>query len=192
LKHFHRLKLNIPPITDFRASFPHQPSSLLPPSAAIIPPTLFSRHPSYPHQPSSAAYPNLRASFCGSYWGSTAQLLASNGYRVIIPDQIGFGKSSKPDHLQYSFQLLAQNTLAVLDSAHTEKVIVIGHSMGGMLATRFTLMFPEKVERLILEDPIGLEDWKIKVPYQSVDAWYHSATIPPSATRHRKRSPAAG
>ena len=112
--------------------------------------------------------------FCGSYWGRTAQLLASNGYRVIIPDQIGFGKSSKPDHLQYSFQLLAQNTLAVLDSAHTEKVIVIGHSMGGMLATRFTLMFPEKVERLILEDPIGLEDWKIKVPYQSVDAWYHS------------------
>jgi len=36
--------------------------------------------------------------------------------------------------------------------------------MGGMLATRFTLMFPEKVERLIPEDPIGLEDWKIKVP----------------------------
>lgn len=46
--------------------------------------------------------------------------------------------------------------------------------MGGMLATRFTLMFPEKVERLILEDPIGLEDWKIKVPYQDVDAWYHN------------------
>jgi pimeloyl-ACP methyl ester carboxylesterase len=44
--------------------------------------------------------------------------------------------------------------------------------MGGMLATRFTLMFPGRVDKLILENPIGLEDWKLKVPYQDVDASY--------------------
>lgn len=44
--------------------------------------------------------------------------------------------------------------------------------MGGMLATRFTLMYSERVEKFILEDPIGLEDWKVKVPYQLVDKWY--------------------
>lgn len=44
--------------------------------------------------------------------------------------------------------------------------------MGGMLATRFALMFPEMTEKLILLNPIGLEDWKIKVPYQTVDEWY--------------------
>src|SRR6202012_3277703 len=53
-----------------------------------------------------------------------------------------------------------------------DKIIVLGHSMGGMVATRFTLMYPEKVERLILEDPIGLEDWKLKVPNPGVDGWY--------------------
>ena len=110
--------------------------------------------------------------FCGAYWGSTAKVLAEKGYRVIVPDQIGFGKSSKPATLQYTFQLLASATKAVLDSAGVGKVVVLGHSMGGMVATRFALMFPERVEKFILEDPIGLEDWKLKVPYQGVDDWY--------------------
>ena len=35
-------------------------------------------------------------------------------------------------------------------------------------------MYPDRVEKFILEDPIGLEDWKLKVPYQSVDDWYRS------------------
>jgi pimeloyl-ACP methyl ester carboxylesterase len=110
--------------------------------------------------------------FCGAYWGQTAKELAGKGYRVIVPDQIGFGKSSKPDTLQYTFQLLAAATRAVLDSAVVGKVIVLGHSMGGMVATRFALMYPERVEKFILEDPIGLEDWQLKVPYQGVDAWF--------------------
>jgi pimeloyl-ACP methyl ester carboxylesterase len=59
-----------------------------------------------------------------------------------------------------------------LDSAGVGKVIVLGHSMGGMVATRFALMYPERVEKFILEDPIGLEDWQLKVPYQGVDAWF--------------------
>lgn len=112
--------------------------------------------------------------FGGAYWGRTAGDLSKAGYRVIIPDQVGFGKSSKPQHLQYTFQLLAINTKNILDSLHIDKIDLLGHSMGGMVATRFALMFPERVEKLILEDPIGLEDWKLKVPYQSVDAWYKS------------------
>jgi pimeloyl-ACP methyl ester carboxylesterase len=110
--------------------------------------------------------------FCGAYWGQTAKRLSDQGFRVIVPDQIGFGKSSKPATLQYTFQLLAQNTKAILDTLHIEKVDLLGHSMGGMVATRFALMYPERVEKFILEDPLGLEDWKVKVPYQSVDKDY--------------------
>ncbi len=112
--------------------------------------------------------------FNGAYWEKTAKALSDSGYRVIIPDQIGFGKSSKPQHIQYSFQLLSQNTKAILDSLGIKKVCVLGHSMGGMVATRFILMYPELVEKFILEDPIGLEDWKVKVPYLSVDKWYQT------------------
>jgi pimeloyl-ACP methyl ester carboxylesterase len=110
--------------------------------------------------------------FCGAYWGETAKVLAGKGYRVIIPDQIGFGKSSKPEMLQYTFQQLATATKAILDNAGVDKVIVLAHSMGGMVGTRFALLFPDRVEKFILEDPIGLEDWKLKVPYQGVDAWF--------------------
>ncbi|GGK69949.1 alpha/beta fold hydrolase [Rufibacter glacialis] len=110
--------------------------------------------------------------FNGAYWEQTAQDLAKNGFRVIIPDQIGFGKSSKPQNIQYTFQMLAQNTKGLLDSLGVKKAAVLGHSMGGMLATRFALMYPEFTEKLILENPIGLEDWKRWVPYQSVEKWY--------------------
>jgi pimeloyl-ACP methyl ester carboxylesterase len=111
--------------------------------------------------------------FSSVYWEQTANDLAKAGYRVIMPDQIGFGKSSKAD-IQYTFQLLAQNTKAILDQLKISSISVLGHSMGGMLATRFALMYPEMTEKLILENPIGLEDWKIVVPYQSVDDWYQS------------------
>jgi len=110
--------------------------------------------------------------FSAIYWEQTANDLAKEGYRVIMLDQIGFGKSTKLTNIQYSFQLLAQNTKAVLDELKVTKVTVLGHSMGGMLATRFALMYPEVTEKLILENPIGLEDWKTVVPYQSVDEWY--------------------
>ncbi|KAA0993139.1 alpha/beta fold hydrolase [Dyadobacter aurulentus] len=112
--------------------------------------------------------------FNGAYWEQTAKALADQGYQVIIPDQIGFGKSTKPLHFQYSFQELAAATKRILDKLNVNKTIVLGHSMGGMVATRFTLMYPETVEKLVLENPIGLEDYKVKVPYQSVDKWYMS------------------
>lgn len=112
--------------------------------------------------------------FNGAYWKTTINALTTAGYQVIVPDQIGFGKSAKPDHYQYTFQQLAVNTKAILDFLEINKTYVLGHSMGGMLATRFALMYPEMTEKLILENPIGLEDWKLVVPYQTIDWWYES------------------
>jgi pimeloyl-ACP methyl ester carboxylesterase len=108
--------------------------------------------------------------FSGAYWERTAKDLSTLGFRVIMPDQIGFGKSSKPTAYQYSFHALADQTRALLDDLKVEKAAMIGHSMGGMVATRFALMFPERSQKLILVNPIGLEDWKRKVPYQTIDA----------------------
>jgi pimeloyl-ACP methyl ester carboxylesterase len=110
--------------------------------------------------------------FNGYYWESTAKALLAAGYRVVIPDQVGFGKSSKPRRYQFSFQQLALNTRALLDHLGIRTASIVGHSMGGMLAVRFALMFPERVEKLALIDPIGLEDWKEVVPYRSIDEWY--------------------
>lgn len=108
--------------------------------------------------------------FCGQTWDETIRTLSSRGYRVIAPDQIGFCKSSKPAAYQFSLSQLAWNTRGLLDALGVDKVSVIGHSMGGMLATRFALQYPESVEELVLVNSVGLEDYLGKgVPYTSID-----------------------
>ena len=109
--------------------------------------------------------------FNGYYWKDVITFLTTNGYRVIVPDQVGWGKSDKPN-IHYSFHLLAYNTKKLLDSLGIQKVSVIGHSMGGMLATRFVLMYPGMVNKLIFENPIGLEDYKTFVPYHTIEQQY--------------------
>ena len=111
--------------------------------------------------------------FFGAYWKDTMAFLVTNGYRVVVPDQIGFGKSAKPA-IHYSFHAMAAATRKLLDTLGVKEVTVIGHSMGGMLATRIALMYPEIATRLVLENPIGLEDYRRFVPYVSVDDQYRS------------------
>ncbi|OTA52245.1 alpha/beta hydrolase fold domain-containing protein [Hypoxylon sp. EC38] len=111
--------------------------------------------------------------FCGPTWETTARKLAGIGYRVILPDQVGFCKSSKPKSYQYTLQQLSFNTKDLLEALDIENVTVIGHSLGGMTSIRFGLIFPDIVERLVLVNPIGLEDWRaLGVPYKSVDDLY--------------------
>lgn len=110
--------------------------------------------------------------FNGYYFEQSAKVLNEEGFRVIMPDQIGFGKSSKPKHYQFSFQQLAENTKGIMDDLKIEKFMVLGHSMGGMLATKMAVMYPESVEKLILENPIGLEDYRNFSPYQNIDKQY--------------------
>lgn len=109
-----------------------------------------------------------------AYWEETINALHKKGFRVIAPDQIGFGKSTKPMSYQYSFHQLAGNTKTILDSLNISQIIVLGHSMGGMLAVRFALSFPEITEKLILVNPIGLEDYKVLTRYQDIDANYRN------------------
>lgn len=86
--------------------------------------------------------------FCGATWEGSIKALSDAGYRVIAPDQIGFCSSSKPDHYQYSFQQLATNTHQLLEQLGIQKATFIGHSTGGMLATRYALMYPSKPSSL--------------------------------------------
>lgn len=113
--------------------------------------------------------------FSGAYWKRTAEALLGLGYRVILPDQIGFGKSSKPADIQYSFDLLAQSTARLLDSLGVARASVVGHSMGGMLAVRWAAQYPERTEKLVLVNPIGLEDYRRSLPYLGVEGWQAQA-----------------
>jgi len=111
--------------------------------------------------------------FCGATWEQSIAALSAAGYRVVAPDQIGFCASTKPEHYQYTFQQLAANTDGLLKHLGVKQAALVAHSTGGMIATRYALMYPDAVSRLVLVNPIGLEDWKaLGVPARSVDQWY--------------------
>jgi pimeloyl-ACP methyl ester carboxylesterase len=112
--------------------------------------------------------------FYGSYWENTIRALSDAGFRVIVPDQIGFGKSSKPD-VHYSFDLLAANTIGLLDELKVDRFTAVGHSMGGMLAVRIARNYPDRVVQLVLENPIGLENYRqAGVPARSFEQVYEN------------------
>lgn len=101
--------------------------------------------------------------FPSSYWAPVIRTLTNAGYRVVVPDQIGFGKSSKPV-FDLHFDTLARNTIALLDHLQLKQVDIVAHSLGGMLGVRITRAYPDRVSRLLLAAPIGLEDYRLYVP----------------------------
>jgi pimeloyl-ACP methyl ester carboxylesterase len=101
--------------------------------------------------------------FPSSYWEPTIKALAAAGYRIIAPDQIGFGKSSKPA-FAYSFDEMARETMDLIDSLHVDRFDLVGHSMGGMLAVRIARAYGSRIDHLVLYSPIGLEDYRFYVP----------------------------
>jgi pimeloyl-ACP methyl ester carboxylesterase len=101
--------------------------------------------------------------FPSSYWAPVIKTLTEAGYRVVVPDQIGFGKSSKPAG-ELHFDTLARNTIALLDTLRITKVDIVAHSLGGMLAVRVARAYPDRITHLVLAAPIGLEDYRLYVP----------------------------
>jgi pimeloyl-ACP methyl ester carboxylesterase len=112
--------------------------------------------------------------FAGFYFGNIIAALRKEGFRVIVPDQIGYGRSSKPI-IPYSFNDMARNSRAILQSLKIDKAMIVGHSMGGMLATRFATQYPDVTERLVIYNPIGLTDGRFSRPAGSIDEQYRSA-----------------
>jgi len=134
--------------------------------------------------------------FAGFYFGNVIDALRTEGFRVVVPDQMGYGRSSKPI-IPYNFNDWARNTKLVLDSLKIDKAMIVGHSMGGMLAARFATQYPAITERLVLYNPIGLTDGRWNRPWQSVDEAYKQTlgstyqSIRASIMRYVAHNPAA-
>jgi pimeloyl-ACP methyl ester carboxylesterase len=121
--------------------------------------------------------------FCGATWGDTARVLAASGYRVIVPDQIGFCKSSKPIGFQYSLYGMASMTADLLRWRGVARATLVGHSIGGLIAMRMAIVTPQLLDQMILVDPLGLADRLAQgVPYIGVDR---------AADLERRKTPAS-
>lgn len=134
--------------------------------------------------------------FAGFYFGVVIDALRKEGFRVIVPDQIGYGRSSKPI-IPYYLADMARNTRSILQRLSIDKAMIVGHSMGGMLAARFASQYPDATERLVLFNPIGLTDTRFNNPVGDPDETYKRTlastyqTIRASLMRYVAHKPSA-
>ena len=84
--------------------------------------------------------------------------LVQAGYRVIVPDLIGFGYSDKPADVEYPLSFFIACLRGALDAIGVEKYTLVGNSLGGAVALGFALEHRGNVERLVLMAPGGLND----------------------------------
>jgi len=95
--------------------------------------------------------------YYGWYWSEQIKALAEEGYRVVVKDRLGWGKSSKPI-IPYSINLWASNTARLMDHLQIEQAAIVGHSIGGQMVTRFAFLYPERITHLVTVNQVGLGD----------------------------------
>ncbi len=75
-------------------------------------------------------------------------------YHVVVPDQIGFGKSDKP-FVGYRIRTYVDFLDQFCKQLKIERATLVGNSMGGWIAAVFTAAFPDRVDKLVLVDAAG-------------------------------------
>jgi pimeloyl-ACP methyl ester carboxylesterase len=86
-------------------------------------------------------------------WGFNIGALAEK-YHVVVPDQIGFGKSAKP-FVNYRIRTYVDFLDQFCKQLKIERATLVGNSMGGWIAAMFTAAFPDRVDKLVLVDAAG-------------------------------------
>lgn len=87
--------------------------------------------------------------------------LVQAGYRCVLPDMLGFGWSSKPTGIDYTLDLFAGSVIELLDQLSLGSCTLVGNSLGGAIAIRVALLVPDRVSRLVLMGPGGIESREV-------------------------------
>lgn len=86
----------------------------------------------------------------------------ANDYHCIAPDLLGFGDSQLTTESDYSIDLIVEFLSEYLSNLKLDKVVLLGEGLGAWIAASFVLKHPEKIDKLILIEPTGLENQEIK------------------------------
>ena len=79
--------------------------------------------------------------------------LAASGWHAVVPDHRGHGESSKPTSEEaYSFEILANDVERLIDALGWQRLVLVGHSMGGMVAQFVALDIADRLDGLVLMD----------------------------------------
>lgn len=128
--------------------------------------------------PGASGYSNFKGNF---------PAFAEAGFRAVVPDTLGYGYSSKPEDGDYSLGYLAERYVALLDSLGIQRVNLVGNSQGGAICTRIALDHPDRVERLVLMAPGGLEEREVYMGMSGIRTMMKVFLGPDGITREGMR-----
>ena len=95
---------------------------------------------------------------CADSWRATMPVLAAAGYRVVAPDQRGYGSTDKPLGVAaYRIDVLADDVVAIADALGHERFVLIGHDWGGIVAWRVASDFAARIDRLVIINAPNLD-----------------------------------
>ncbi|MES3009020.1 MAG: alpha/beta hydrolase [Pseudomonadota bacterium] len=109
--------------------------------------------------------------FAGKGFEVTITALSEAGFRVLVPDRIGYGRSSKLD-IPYNLHIFALDSKRLLDHLGIDKAAIVGHSMGGMVASRFAMTYPDVTTHVALVNQIGLTDQRTGRAWTDIETLY--------------------
>jgi 4,5:9,10-diseco-3-hydroxy-5,9,17-trioxoandrosta-1(10),2-diene-4-oate hydrolase len=124
--------------------------------------------------PGASGYSNFK----GNY-----PAFAEAGFRAVVPDTLGFGRSSQPDDIDYDLPFLAAAYARFLDRLGIARCALVGNSHGGALAIELALTHPERVSRLCLMAPGGLEERETYLKMEGIRAMVKAVMAPGGITR---------
>jgi pimeloyl-ACP methyl ester carboxylesterase len=141
--------------------------------------------------------------FCQSsaYWAPTVERLAKFGVGAFAPDLPGFGASARESG-PFTMAGLADAVAAQLDRWRLPRIVLVGGSMGGVVAQHFVLRHPQHVERLLLvatagvtanealalekADALAAAEWNPQTVAPIVDVFFHRRPSEADVTRFRE------
>ena len=100
-------------------------------------------------------------------------------FRVIAPDQIGFGGTRPPDGAEYGRATWTRHALQLMERLGIERYDVIGNSMGGAIAFSMAAAEPERVRRIVAMGTMGID---MELPQGLDDVWGYEPS--PDNMRH--------
>lgn len=119
-------------------------------------------------------------------WIKVQELLAPQGYKVIVPDFPGFGKSKTPSK-PWGVGDYSNFVLNLAKKFGLQNFFLLGHSFGGRIATKFAVSYPNRITRLILCDSAGIKQkWGLKEKFAFQLAKLGNAIFTPKLLRRFK------
>jgi len=112
----------------------------------------------------------------------------ASGYRCLAPDLLGFGQSSKPQSIDYTFSVFGRSLAEALAQLGVDNCMLVGNSLGGAIAIRMAIEYPDLVSKLVVMAPAWLDERDAVISTQGVRAMTGVFSGPDGVTRDKIRA----